>query len=95
MCCYCAMGDWAFRHDPPWDYKEHIPYIPMPLTPPSQPYKEWDMRKLQEYYDLLRKVKEMEDKLGCPCEPNKADYLKIISERLEFMKKRNEYGSGC
>jgi hypothetical protein len=78
MCMYCMVGDWQFRHDPPWPNNPPFPtspYIPAPVVPPQKP---WDLEKLVEFYDLIRRVKELEDKLGCPCEPNKADYLSLL-----------------
>lgn len=81
MCIYCMMGDWQFRHDPPWYEKVPLPYVPAPVIPPEQ-IKPWSLDKLREYRDLLKEVKELEDKLGCPCVPNKADYLKILQDRI-------------
>ena len=84
MCVYCNMGDWQFRHNPPWDVPPMTPYVPQPLSP--APIVPWGLEKLKEYYDLLKAVKEMEDKLGCPCEPNKADYLALIEARIKKLK---------
>ena len=84
MCVYCNMGDWTFRHNPPWNPPYQSPLIPMPLNP--LPVIPWDYNKLHEYYEMMRQVKELEDKLGCPCDPNKADYLKILRERLDYLK---------
>jgi len=85
MCVYCMIGDWQFRHDPPWNPPYH-PLIPMPINP--TPIIPWDLQKLKEFEDLLRRVKELEDKIGCPCEPNKADYLGLLRERIEELEKR-------
>lgn len=86
MCTYCMIGDWTFRHDPPFYpapplVPQPLPYVPFPLTP-------WPLDKLQEYLDLLERVKKLEDALGCPCEPNKADYIGIIKKRIEALEKR-------
>lgn len=86
MCTYCNLGDWSFRHDPPWHVPPSVPYIPQPIMPGfGDP---WGIKKLQEYYDLLKEVKEMEDKIGCPCEPNKADYIKLFEERIKKLKRK-------
>ena len=87
MCMYCNMGDHTFRYDPPFEPDRYrYPSIPQPYSPaPIQP---WDLQRLQEYYDLLKQVKELEDKLGCPCEPNKADYLTVLKERIDALEKR-------
>lgn len=88
MCVYCMMGDSFFRHDKPFDIPEDYPlrrYVPRPIGPPTP--RDWPLEKLVEYLELLRKVKEMEDQLGCPCEPNKADYLKLFQERIDYLKR--------
>ena len=87
MCLYCVCGDWAFRHDPPWN-PPYSPYIPQPLVPlPIQP---WPLEKLREYRDLLQQIKDLEDKIGCPCEPNKADYLELFKRQIELLEKKGE-----
>lgn len=84
MCVYCSMGDRFFRYDPPWQMPPGTPYIPTPLNPQSPP---WPIDKLKEYLDLLERVKSLEDQLGCPCEPNKADYIGLFRERIEALEK--------
>ena len=84
MCVYCNMGDFQWRHDPPFERPQEYPSIPSPINP--LPIVPWGLEKLKEYYDLLKAVKEMEDKLGCPCEPNKADYLSLLEKRIKFLK---------
>lgn len=87
MCVYCNTGDFVFRHDPPWKIPQDFPYVPQPLIP--QPaITEWGLTKLREYYELLRAIKELEEKMGCPCEPNKADYLKMFKDRIAELEKR-------
>jgi hypothetical protein len=87
MCTYCMIADHFFRYDPPWPpinpYPIH-PLIPMPINPPGLP---WGVDRLKELQDLLRRVKDLEDKLGCPCEPNKADYLDLIKQRIEAVER--------
>ncbi len=86
MCMYCNMGDHTFRYDPPFEPdRQRYPSIPYPRTPLIQP---WDLERLREYHDLLKAVKEMEDKIGCPCEPNKADYLTVLKERIDALEKK-------
>ncbi len=85
MCAYCFIGDHQFRYDPPFIPTQPQPFIPAPLIPPSD-IKPWGLRRLIEFEDLLKRVKELEDRLGCPCEPNKADYLKLIRERIERLE---------
>lgn len=88
MCFYCMVGDWQFRHDPPWEHDPwRYPYTPAPVDP-IRPIIPWDLERLQEFHDLLRRVKELEDRLGCPCEPSKADYLGILKQRIEELEKR-------
>lgn len=89
MCCYCMIGDHHFKFDPPWPNKPEYPWhplIPAPLNPAPQP--PWSLERLKEFEDLLRRVKELEDKLGCPCEPNKADYLGLLKKRIEGLEKK-------
>lgn len=88
MCLYCNCGDWAFRYDPPWYPKPWERYLPVALPP--APINPWPLNKLRDYYDLLRRVKEMEDKIGCPCEPNKADYLKLFQDRIRELEKEQK-----
>lgn len=83
MCAYCSMGDTWFRHDQPWNPQPLPQYVPAPVTPAGEP---WNLDKLKDYYDLLKRVKALEDELGCPCEPNKADYLKMFEERIAFLE---------
>ena len=88
MCTYCNMGDRFSRWDPPYDrWYTQNPLIPSPAIPPNQ-INSWPIEKLKEYLDLLRQVKELEDKLGCPCEPNKADYIQLLEKRLIELKRK-------
>ena len=86
MCTYCMIGDHMFRYDPPWNPPYPSPLIPQPLNP--APVNPWPLDRLKEFEDLLRRVKELEDQLGCPCEPNKADYLAILRDRIEALEKK-------
>lgn len=89
MCCYCMIGDHHFRYDPPWrnpllPSQPIAPFVPAPIYPFDT--KPWSLERLKEFEDMLRRVKELEDKLGCPCEPNKADYLGLLKERIEKLE---------
>lgn len=88
MCTYCMIGDWQFRHSPPWPPND-VPLWPAPVPRPlpQLPIIPWPVEKLREFEDLLRRVKDLEDKLGCPCEPNKADYLDLLRQRIEHLEK--------
>jgi BMFP domain-containing protein YqiC len=48
----------------------------------------WSLERLKEFEDLLRRVKELEDRLGCPCEPKEADYLALLRQRIEQLEKK-------
>lgn len=85
MCTYCMIGDFHFRRDPPWNPPWPSPLIPMPVVP--LPVIPWDLDKLREFEDLLKRVKDLEDRLGCPCEPNKADYLGLLRDRIEKLER--------
>lgn len=89
MCVYCNCGDQFFRHDPPWNPQEYPPWppqVPAPVNP--APVTPWPLEKLLDYYDLMKRVKDLEDRLGCPCEPNKADYLDLLKKRIEALEKK-------
>ena len=89
MCAYCMLGDSWFRHDPPFDPDRwKYPTIPQPAVPTLPP--PWSLEKLKEYLEILRLVKELEDKIGCPCEPNKADYIKVLQERIDLLEHRKK-----
>lgn len=92
MCVYCMIGDHHFRFDPPWrdpidPFAPIHPQVPAPIGPWTPP---WTIDRLKEFEELLKRVKELEDKLGCPCEPNKADYLALLRERIEKLELRVE-----
>lgn len=96
MCVYCMIGDHAFEWNPPWrpsDTPAWPWYIPTPKIPAPE-ITPWPVDRLREFEELLRRVKELEDKLGCPCEPNKADYLALIRERIEILERRVAGESG-
>jgi hypothetical protein len=93
MCLYCNTGDWQFRHDPPWLPLPWPPLVPRPIAPLPVPFTPWPYDRLAEWHDILRRIKEMEDALGCPCEPNKADYLGMIRERLDELEKKMPKGA--
>lgn len=81
-----------WKYDPPFP-QYTIPTVPSILTPLSQPRPlnpGWNAEKLQEYYDLLLKIKELEDRLGCACDGDrgKPDYLGIIKQQLDALQAR-------
>lgn len=87
MCAYCMVGDEFFRHNPPWPNQPGYPWHP--LTPmPAGPVttSPWSLEQLKEFEDVIKRRKALEDKIGCPCEPNKADYLALIKERIEKLE---------
>jgi hypothetical protein len=85
MCVYCYIGDSWFRRDPPFEPDwNKWPTIPRPITLP--PHPPWPVDKLKEYLEVLKQVKELEDKIGCPCEPNKADYIKVLQDRIDELE---------
>lgn len=84
MCVYCVIGDHTFKYDPPFKIDpQQYPQIPQPVNPLVLP---WNLERLREYHDMLKKVKELEDKLGCPCVPNKADYLKLLKQQIRKLE---------
>ena len=96
MCVYCFCGDHTFRHDPPWEkptfptpMQPWHPLIPPPVNP-SKPIIPWDIERLKEYRDLLKQIHELEEKIGCECEPNKADYLTLIQLRIDALQKHQK-----
>jgi hypothetical protein len=76
------MADWAHRWvpdpvNPPAPWTPWNPYGPREPTP-------WERQQFDELMEILRQVKEMEDRLGgCPCEDeSKMDFLKEIDARI-------------
>jgi hypothetical protein len=85
------VGDEFFRHNPPWPvgpaypgYPQH-PLLPVPVNP-LLPVTPWPLDRLKELEDVMKRLKALEDQIGCPCEPNKADYLALIKERIENLE---------
>jgi hypothetical protein len=94
MCMYCMVGDHMWKHNPPWTQPQTPnpqqpwhPLLPLPVNP-ALPHPPWDLDRLKEFRDILKEIKELEDKLGCPCEPNKADYLDLLKKRIEALEER-------
>lgn len=82
MCAYCMMGDHSFRYNPPW--QETHPLVPQPM--PGVTLNPWGLQQLKEYRDLLKEIRDMEAKIGCPCEPNKADYIAMFEKRIAALE---------
>lgn len=97
MCVYCNMGDHAFRFNPPWrvtpQEQQQFPTIPQPFYP-NQIGWTWGIQQLREYYELLKGVRDLEAQVGCPCEPNKADYIKLFEDRIAKLE-REAAGKGA
>lgn len=92
MCTYCMIGDWQFKRYPPWNPQDPItPWPPqVPIPAPTTPIFPWSIGQLREFQDLLKRVKDLEDRLGCPCEPNKADYLTLIEQRITALESKKK-----
>jgi hypothetical protein len=91
VCVYCNIGDHAFRHSPPWDeFQQPVPnpYIPAPAKPVD--VVPWPIDRLKEYLEILKEVKRMEDQIGCPCEPNKANYIELFEKRIAALEEKKE-----
>jgi hypothetical protein len=86
------IGDFEFRHNPPFVPSPWPNTLPQPLPQPST-WHPWPLEKLKEFQDLLERVKKLEDQLGCPCEPNKADYIGMLKKRIEDLEKLAGEGS--
>ena len=95
MCVYCMVGDFYDRYWPINPIPTPQPYYPAPpqpiiIQPVVIPDAE-ELARLKEMKDILERVKELEDKLGCPCDDpaqrGKPDYIKKIQARLEELEK--------
>ena len=87
MCVYCMVADHIHRY---WPYPEDPNPMPLPPTVPTIPVREWTWPQFNEFEDILRRVKELEEKVGgCPC-PNedKTAFLVDIKRRLEAIDKK-------
>ncbi len=84
MCVYCMIGDHAWKFDPPW--YPSPPLVPAPM--PQVPQKDWPVERLREYLDLLKQVKALEDQIGCPCEPSKADHIGLFEKRIGALENK-------
>ena len=84
------IADWGRNWIPgPLPQAPHLPPIiwPYPQTVPNTapPAPVWPKEMLDQFEDLLRRVKRLEDAAGgCPNEdPSKLDYLKEIRKLIE------------
>jgi len=77
------VGDWMQKWDPPT-----YPLDPQRFPTPSLPAPTWPLEKLKEYEELLKRIKALEDSIGCPCpiERGKPDYLAIIREAIDKLE---------
>lgn len=98
MCVYCMVGDF---YDKYWPINPPPPYQPQPGTTPLpiiiQPVvipDAQELERLREIQEILKRVKELEDKLGCPCDDpaqrGKPEYIKKIQERLDELEKKTK-----
>jgi len=94
MCTYCYCGDHAFKWDRPWyqprtpdPMRPWSPFIPKPAKVPES---EWSLDRLKEYKKLLEEIHELEEKVGCECEPNKANYIELFKKRIEALEKKSD-----
>ena len=66
------------------------PWAIRPFSPPNDtitvPYEPWNVQKLKDHLEILKQIKALEDKLGCPCEPNKADHIKLLEDRIAVLE---------
>lgn len=96
MCTYCMMADHTFKYNPPWPPNQfpQYPAFPdpwrnvSPYFPNPAPHPTWDYDRLKDYRELLERIKTLEEKVGCPSEPNKADYLGLIDKRLAYLENK-------
>lgn len=104
MCTYCYVADEFFKSpQPPMVWPVLPPYVPAPTPPPAPGYIGWDLPRLKELHEVLEKIKRLEDALACPCEASKADYIKLLRDRIaeleqalaEEMIKREHDPSTC
>ena len=89
MCIYSMMADWGRNNLPAFpDWQKTIttpfttPYGPL-LGPPPEDHRVAQMYR--DYLDLMKRVKEVEDKLGtCPCPDETKDaWVKEAERKLE------------
>jgi tetrahydromethanopterin S-methyltransferase subunit G len=80
-------------------YGKYWPINPTPVPQPQptiiQPVVIPDVQefeRLREIQEILKRVKELEDKLGCPCDDpaqrGKPEYIKKIQDRLDELEKK-------
>lgn len=87
MCVYCVMGDWGNKFIPQ-PHGGSIPFIPhVPVQSP------WTQEMLDQWRDLIDRVKKMEErlmelgeKIECVEDPSKLNYLDEIQRLLDKEK---------
>ena len=93
MCLYCYCAESAFKWDPPWKPLPQNPWHPNIPYPPVNPVvtPPWTVDRLRDFEELLKRVKALEDAMGCECvEPDKPDYIKLFEQRIEQLEKRSK-----
>lgn len=90
MCIYCYCSDHMFKFDPPWRPIPGNPWhpnIPDPVVPTLNP--PWGVDRLAEFGELLKRIKVLEDRLGCECiEPEKPNYINLVEDRIIQLEER-------
>jgi acetyl esterase/lipase len=88
MCAYCVMADWGrdWLHPRPVPYPVPLPY-PVPQPPPAGV---WTQEMLDQFRNLIERVKKMEERLmqlgeqvECVEAPEKMHYLDEIQKLLD------------
>ena len=89
MCAYCMVADWGYKWIPAPSLPIYPtnPFVPSPWT--TLPGVVWTQEMLDEFRELLKRVKELEDKVDpCPCpDESKVAALDKIQEALDELKK--------
>lgn len=91
MCIYSMISDWVHKYYPyEWDPNHPFPHAPNPFDTPATPVFPWTRPQLDELEDILKRVKDLEERAGvCPCpEEGKQDFLDQIRKRLDEIERR-------
>lgn len=81
------VNPWHPPATPDFPYPGTVPASPMP-NPPLNPYQEWPLQRLKEIEEILKRIKALEDQLGCPCEPKEADYIGLFEKRIAYLEEQ-------
>lgn len=90
MCMYCFVADGFFKDQNPPVWPTPVPFVPLVPTPsplPDPQYVGWPIERLRELLTILEGIKKLEDTMmKCPCEPAKADYVRLLKGRIEALE---------